>query len=90
MKVVVKTVKMVKVKDDHVQVNCISFEETVDHHNNPQDIKEFIDTVQPIPPQIEEEGQVTVDDFQEINLGTADDPKTIFVSVLLTPQELEQ
>ncbi|KAI5338076.1 hypothetical protein L3X38_017347 [Prunus dulcis] len=39
---------------------------------------------------MEEGGQATIDDLQDINLGTVDDPKPIFVSVSLTPQELEE
>ena len=39
---------------------------------------------------MEEGGQATIDDLQEINLGTVDDPKPIFVSASLTPQELEE
>ncbi|KAI5313714.1 hypothetical protein L3X38_042890 [Prunus dulcis] len=89
-KAVTKTVKRVKIKDDLVQVNCTSFEEAVDQDDNPQNIEEFIDIVQPAPPQMEEGGQATIDDMQEINLGTVDRPKPIFVSASLTPQELEE
>ncbi|CAL9017106.1 unnamed protein product [Prunus brigantina] len=89
-KFVFKTVKRVKIKDDLAQVNCTSFEETAGQDDNPPDIEEFIDIVQPAPPQMEEGGQATIDDLQEINLGTADSPKPIFVSASLTPQELEE
>ncbi|BFG15988.1 hypothetical protein CerSpe_022620 [Prunus speciosa] len=78
-----------KINDDLVQVNCTSFEETVNQDDNPQDSKEFIDIIQPAPPQMEG-GQATIDDLQEINLGTVDSPKPIFVSALLTSQELEE
>ncbi|KAI5347392.1 hypothetical protein L3X38_015271 [Prunus dulcis] len=50
---------------------------------------EFIDNVQPAPSQIEDGGQATVDELQEINLGTDEEPRPIFVSALLTPNELE-
>ena len=50
---------------------------------------EFIDNVQPAPSQIEDGGQATVDELQEINLGTDEETKPIFVSALLTPNELE-
>lgn len=50
---------------------------------------EFIDNIQPAPSQIEDGGQATVDELQEVNLGTNDEPKPIFVSALLTPNELE-
>ncbi|XP_020410280.1 uncharacterized protein LOC109946529 [Prunus persica] len=89
-KAVIETIKRVKIKDDLVQVNCTSCEKTVDQDDSPQDIKEFIDIVQPAPSQMEEGGQATIDDLQEINLGTVDNPKPIFVSALLTPQELEE
>ncbi|CAL8989853.1 unnamed protein product [Prunus brigantina] len=87
-KAVTETVKRVKIKDDFAQVNCTSSEETIDQ--DPQNGEEFIDIVQPAPPQMEEGGQATIDDLQEINLGTVDNPKPIFVSALLTPQELEE
>ncbi|KAI5312915.1 hypothetical protein L3X38_042089 [Prunus dulcis] len=89
-KAVIEKVKRVKIKDNLVQVNCTSFKEAVDQDDDPQDIEEFIDIVQPAPPQMEEGGQATIDDLQDINLGTVDDPKPIFVSVSLTPQELEE
>uniref|UniRef100_A0A2N9GV74 Reverse transcriptase domain-containing protein n=1 Tax=Fagus sylvatica TaxID=28930 RepID=A0A2N9GV74_FAGSY len=34
---------------------------------------------------IEDGGQATVDELKELNLGTTDEPRPIFVSVLLTP-----
>ena len=80
----IKTVKGVKIKDDLAQVNYASFKETVDQDDNPLDIEEFIDIVQPAPPQMEEGGQATIDDMQEINLGTVDRPKPIFVCASLT------
>ena len=89
-KAVIEKVKRVKIKDDLVQVNCTSFKEAVGQDDDPQDIEGFIDIVQPAPPQMEEGGQATIDDLQEINLGTVDDPKPIFVSASLTPQELEE
>ncbi|CAB4278491.1 unnamed protein product [Prunus armeniaca] len=89
-KAVTETVKRVKINYDLVQVNCTSFEETVDKDDNPQDIKEFIDIVQLAPPQMEEGGQATIDDLQKINLGTVDGPKPIFVSASSTQQELEE
>jgi hypothetical protein len=36
---------------------------------------------------IEDGGQVTVDELKELNLGTTDEPRPIFVSVLLTPKK---
>ncbi|KAI5316646.1 hypothetical protein L3X38_036353 [Prunus dulcis] len=89
-KAVIEKVRRVKIKDDLLQVNCTSFKEAVDQDDDPQDIEGFIDIVQPAPPQMEEGGQATIDDLQDINLGTVDDPKPIFVSASLMPQELEE
>ncbi|CAL8087441.1 unnamed protein product [Prunus armeniaca] len=86
----IEIVKKVKIKDDLVQVNCTSFKETVNQDENPQNIEEFIDIVQPTPPQMEEGGQAMIDDLQEINLGTVVSPKPIFVNASLTLQELEE
>ncbi|CAB4286060.1 unnamed protein product [Prunus armeniaca] len=62
----------------------------MDQDDYPQNIEEFIDIVQPAPPQMKEGGQATIDDIQKINLGIVDSLKPIFVSALLTPQELEE
>ena len=42
------------------------------------------------PPQLEDGGQATVDDLKELNLGTSKDPKPIYVSALLTADEIEE
>jgi hypothetical protein len=39
------------------------------------------------PHAIEDGGQATVDELKELNLGTTDEPRSIFVSALLTPAE---
>jgi ribonuclease HI/uncharacterized protein YehS (DUF1456 family) len=39
------------------------------------------------PHAIEDGGQATVDELKELNLGTTDEPRPIFVSALLTPAE---
>ncbi|KAM1588554.1 hypothetical protein ACFX10_027555 [Malus domestica] len=33
-----------------------------------------------VPPQLKDEGQATIDDLKELNLGTSEEPKPIFVS----------
>ena len=48
-----------------------------------------MDKAHPTPPQFEEGGQATVDELRELNLGTSEDPKPIFVNALLTPEELK-
>ncbi|KAM2197686.1 hypothetical protein ACFX1Q_001056 [Malus domestica] len=42
------------------------------------------------PPQLEDRGQATVDDLKELNLGKKDEPKPIFVSALLSADEIEK
>ena len=80
------------------QVNCTSFEEDVVENSSKNeqveilrqdDSLEFVDKAHLAPPQFEEGGQATVDELRELNLGTSEDPKPIFVSALLTPEELE-
>ena len=39
------------------------------------------------PRAIEDGGQATVDDLKELNLGTNEEPRPIYVSSLLTPKE---
>ncbi|KAM1024147.1 hypothetical protein ACFX2C_037459 [Malus domestica] len=42
------------------------------------------------PPQLEDGGQATVDDLKELNLGTKEEQKPIFVSALLRADEIEE
>ncbi|XP_050150514.1 uncharacterized protein LOC126625466 [Malus sylvestris] len=42
------------------------------------------------PPQLEDGGQATVDDLKELNLGTEEEQKPIFVSALLRADEIEE
>ena len=39
------------------------------------------------PETLEDGGQTTVDELKELNLGTSEDPRPIYVSSLLTPKE---
>ena len=39
------------------------------------------------PPELEDGGQATIDELEEINLGSEDDPKPIFSSTQLTLEE---
>ena len=39
------------------------------------------------PRAIEDKGQATVDELRELNLGTSEEPRPIYVSSLLTPEE---
>ncbi|KAH0644727.1 hypothetical protein KY284_032611 [Solanum tuberosum] len=51
------------------------------------DIDDTNDDVQEAPPQLEDGVQSTIDDLKELNLGTLKDPRPIFISALLTPEE---
>ncbi|KAM1053307.1 hypothetical protein ACFX2C_000813 [Malus domestica] len=42
------------------------------------------------PSQLEDGGQATVDDLKELNLGTSEEPKPVFVSALLSAGEIEK
>ena len=39
---------------------------------------------------MEDDGQATIDELREINLGATDDPRPIFVSVVLNDEEMAQ
>ncbi|CAL2256249.1 unnamed protein product [Prunus armeniaca] len=49
----------------------------------------FEDEVHDAHAALEDGGQVTVDELKELNLGTNEDPRPIFVSALLNPSEEE-
>ena len=40
-----------------------------------------------VPRAIEDRGQATIDELRELNLGTSEEPRPIYVSSLLTPEE---
>lgn len=48
-----------------------------------EDIKEA-------PPQLGDEGQATIDNLKELNLGISEEPKLIFVSTLLGWVEVDE
>ena len=49
--------------------------------------KEYVNAA---PWQFEDGAQATVDDLKELNLGTSEEPKPIFVSALLSADEIEE
>ncbi|KAG5576875.1 hypothetical protein H5410_057009 [Solanum commersonii] len=51
------------------------------------DIDDTDDDVQESPPQLEDGVQSTIDDLKELNLGTLEDLRPIFISALLTPEK---
>ncbi|XP_061999282.1 uncharacterized protein LOC133716611 [Rosa rugosa] len=44
-------------------------------------------SVDEAPPELEDGGQATVDELKELNLGTEEDPRPVFVSASLSPEE---
>ena len=52
--------------------------------------EDFVEVVQRAPLEMEDGGKAIIDEFQEINLGTTDDPKPIFVSTMLNDKEVVQ
>lgn len=43
----------------------------------------------PTPKQLEDEGQAIVDDIIELNLGTVQEPRPIYINALLSLEERE-
>lgn len=68
---------MVLVADTSYKKNEGSVEDIIIGHPT-NDIK-----IKGIPPELEDGGQVIVDEFVEINLGSEDDPEAIFLSAQL-------
>ena len=52
--------------------------------------EDFVEAIQPAPPEMEDGGQATIDELREINLGTTDEPKPISVSTMLNNEEVVQ
>ncbi|CAL8990430.1 unnamed protein product [Prunus brigantina] len=62
------------------------------HHVTIKELDEeepFEEEVYDAPAALEDGGQATVDELKELNLGTNEDPRPIFVSALLNPSEEE-
>ncbi|KAL0439075.1 UNVERIFIED_CONTAM: Transposon Tf2-12 polyprotein [Sesamum latifolium] len=54
------------------------------------DLDIFKDEIQNAPPQLDDGVQATVDELKKLNLGTTQEPRPIFVSALLSPEEEEE
>ena len=54
------------------------------------DVEATNEEVDEAPPALEDGVQATVDELKEINLGTIEEPRPTFISVLLTPEEEER
>jgi len=52
--------------------------------------QDFIEVVQPAPPEIEDGGPATIDRLREINFRTTYEPKPIFMSAMLNDEEVAQ
>ncbi|CAL2270748.1 unnamed protein product [Prunus armeniaca] len=62
------------------------------HHVTIKEIDEeepFEEEVHDAPAALEDRGQAIVDELKELNLGTNEEPRPIFVSALLNPSEEE-
>ncbi|KAF7142225.1 hypothetical protein RHSIM_Rhsim05G0112700 [Rhododendron simsii] len=70
-------------KEDEMEYTT-SYHVTVEEHSK-SDSED--DDFPEAPPELEDGGQPTVDDLKELNLGTPDEPRPIFVSALLSPEE---
>ena len=51
------------------------------------DVEATNEEVDEAPPALEDRVQATVDELKEINLGTIEEPRPTFISLLLTPEE---
>jgi len=83
-------------------LNCKGHDAVQVHAHSPKrlegasvDIKQgssedFIEAIQPALPKMDDGGQATIDELREINLGTTDEPKPIFVSIILNNEEVVQ
>ncbi|TMX05059.1 hypothetical protein EJD97_002722 [Solanum chilense] len=52
-----------------------------------QDVDNTNDDIHEAPPQLKDCVQLTIHDLKELNLGTLEDPRPIFVCAYLTPEE---
>ncbi|XP_022899230.1 uncharacterized protein LOC111412525 [Olea europaea var. sylvestris] len=71
---------------EEVSINHIAFEEAPDSDSKSEN-SIAIDELEPAPHTFEEGGQATVDDLKQLNLGTEEDPRPVFVSALLNQKE---
>nr|XP_027068875.1 uncharacterized protein LOC113694208 [Coffea arabica] len=57
------------------------------HHITISDPEEEEEDADDAPPELEQRAKNTVDELKEINLGTSDDPRPIYISSCMTPEE---
>ncbi|KAH7847684.1 hypothetical protein Vadar_029012 [Vaccinium darrowii] len=70
-------------KEEEIEYTTSYHVEVEEHSSSDSEDDDFLEA----PPQLEDGGQPTVDDLKELNLGTPDEPRPIFVSALLSPKE---
>ncbi|KAH7847700.1 hypothetical protein Vadar_029231 [Vaccinium darrowii] len=70
-------------KEEEMEYTTSYHVEVEEHSSSDSEDDDFPEA----PPQLEDGGQPTVDDLKELNLGTLDEPRPIFVSALLSPEE---
>ncbi|XP_071909818.1 uncharacterized protein [Coffea arabica] len=57
------------------------------HHITISDLEEEEEDADDAPAELEQGVKTTVDELKEINLGTSDDPRPIYISSCMTPEE---
>ncbi|KAH7843602.1 hypothetical protein Vadar_018648 [Vaccinium darrowii] len=70
-------------KEEEMEYTTSYHVEVEEHSSSDSEDDDFPEA----PPQLEDGGQPTIDDLKELNLGTPDEPRPIFVSALLSPEE---
>ncbi|KAL0403639.1 UNVERIFIED_CONTAM: Transposon Tf2-11 polyprotein [Sesamum radiatum] len=73
--------------EEEIEIIVGSNHVSIDEGSDPE-VSE--DEIQNAPPELEDGVQATVDELKELNLGTPEEPRPIFVSALLSPEEEEQ
>ncbi|XP_075633633.1 uncharacterized protein LOC142606119 [Castanea sativa] len=76
------------VRNDQIEEASSSFHITVEE-GTLSDVEATNEEVDEAPSALEDEGQATVDELKEINLGTTEESRPTFISALLTPEEEE-
>ncbi|KAA0054065.1 hypothetical protein E6C27_scaffold318G001370 [Cucumis melo var. makuwa] len=83
----VEVIRIVRIKEkkkfwtkEEVENHKVTIEETFDHDT-------FEEDVEAAPLSLEDEGQSTIDELKEVNLGTIEEPSPIFMSAQLSDDD---
>ena len=76
------------VHNEQIEEVSSSFHITIEE-DTLSDAEATNEEVDEAPLALEDEGQATVDELKEINLGTAEEPRPTFISAFLTSEEEE-